>query len=79
MSAELWQVLEAASKFSIRDASSELQHEFCGVWNEIVLKLLNENNLWVAWYILGPIRNVYVALHQANDSAPTGLCLNYRL
>ena len=68
---EFWQVLEAASKFNVKDTSPELQDEFCSLWNQIVIKAQNDNDQWMAWYILGPIRNVYIALHQDTDSAPT--------
>jgi len=30
-------VLEAASKFNVQDTLPELQHEFCALWNQIVL------------------------------------------
>jgi hypothetical protein len=68
---EFWLVLAAASKFNVQDTTPELQHEFCDLWNQIALKVLNDNNQWMAWYILGPIRNIYFALHQDTDSAPT--------
>ena len=68
---EFWQVLEAASKFNIQDTLPRLQHEFCALWNHIVLTAQNDHAEWMAWYTLGPIRNVYLALHQGTDSAPT--------
>jgi hypothetical protein len=67
-------VLEAASKFNARDASPELQGEFCALWNQIVRKAQNDNETTVASMtgrILKRIRNVYIALHQNTDSAPT--------
>ncbi len=64
-------VLEAASKFSVRDTLPELQHEFCTLWNEIVLKAQNDNDWGMAYDILGKIRNVYITLHQDTNSAPT--------
>ncbi|KAH9015721.1 hypothetical protein EDB84DRAFT_1525609 [Lactarius hengduanensis] len=64
-------VLEAASTFNVQDSSPKLQHEFCALWNQIVLKTQKDNSQAMAWYILGPIRNVYLALHQDTDSAPT--------
>jgi hypothetical protein len=68
---EFWQVLKAASKFNVQDTSPGLQHEFCALWNHIVLTAQNDHNQWMAWYTLGPIRNIYFALHQGTDSSPT--------
>jgi len=64
-------VLEAASKFNIQDTSPKLQHDFCALWNQIVREAQNAHSQSIAWYILRPIRNVYVALHQDTDSTPT--------
>ena len=61
------QVLSAASKFDVLDTSPELQHDFCELWNKVVHK----GSAWTLWYILRPIRNIYLALHQHTDSAPT--------
>ena len=62
-------VLEAASKFNVRDSSPELQHEFCALWNQVVLKAQNGDEEMV-WDILKPIRNVYIALHEGTDCSP---------
>ena len=64
-------VLEAASKFNGREASPELQGEFCALWNQIVRKAQNNKETMMASRILRPIRNVYIGLHQDTDSAPT--------
>jgi len=64
-------VLEAASKFNVQDTSPEPQHEFCALWNQIVREAQNVNGHMILWYILKPIRNVYVALHQDTDPTPT--------
>jgi len=64
-------VLEAASEFNVQDTSLELQHEFCALWNQIVLKAQNDNDQTIAVYTLGPIRDVYIALHQDTGAAPT--------
>ncbi len=66
-----WKVLKAASKFNAQDTSPELQREFCALWNQIVLKAQNDNDQAMAFDILGWIHNIYVALHQNTDSAPT--------
>ena len=64
-------ILSAASNFDVRDTSPELQHEFCALWNQIINEVQGGNDRWMAIYILRPIRNVYLALHQDTDSAPT--------
>ncbi|KAH8980245.1 hypothetical protein EDB86DRAFT_3088031 [Lactarius hatsudake] len=64
-------VLKVASDFNVQDTSPELQHTFCAMWNQIVLRAQNHNDSRMALYTLGPIRNVYAALHQDTDSAPT--------
>ena len=65
---EFWKVLEAASKFDVLDTSPELQHEFCALWNEVVRA--NDDGM-MPWYILKPIRNIYLMLHLHTDCAPT--------
>jgi len=64
-------ILQAASNFNVRDTLPELQHEFCALWNQIVLKAQNDNDQLMALLILGPIRDIYVALHRDTVSAPT--------
>ncbi len=64
-------VLETASKFDVQDTSPDLQHEFCALWNQIVLKAQNDRHGFIAWHILRNIRNVHIALHQDTDSVPT--------
>ena len=64
-------VLAEASKFNVKDTSPELQHKFCALWNKIVNKVQGSNDRQMAGLILRPIRNVFLALHQDTDSAPT--------
>jgi hypothetical protein len=64
-------ILDAASKFNARDTSPELQHYFCALWNLIVRKVQDGDDSGMASMILRQIRNVYLALHQDTDSAPT--------
>ena len=64
-------VLKKASIFNVQDTSPELQHKLCALWNQIVRKVQNDNDQSMAFHILGRIRNVYLALHQGTDSAPT--------
>ncbi|KAF8261753.1 hypothetical protein EI94DRAFT_1745273 [Lactarius quietus] len=68
---DISEVLLPASKFNVLDTSHELQHEFCALWNQIVLKVQEDDDFDMAFYTLGQIRSVYVALHQSTDSAPT--------
>ena len=69
-------VLEVASKFNVRDTSPDLQHDFCALWNQIVHQVQNGNVQYgdarrMVIRMLSPIRNVYIALHQDTNSAPT--------
>ena len=64
-------LLAETSKFNTQDTSPELQHEFCALWNRIVNKAQDGDDRLMAFQILGRIRNVYLALHQVTDSAPT--------
>ena len=64
---EFSKVLGAASKFNVLDTSPELQHEFCALWNEVV----QVDYFRAQRYILRPIRNVYLTLHQNTDCATT--------
>ena len=66
----IFNALEAASKFNVEDTSPELQHEFCGLWNQVVLKAQNDNNWKISEHILKPIRHVYIRLHHDTNSAP---------
>jgi hypothetical protein len=61
------EIIEAASKFNVQGTSPKLQHEFCALWNQIVLKVQNEDNRSMAFYIMEPIRNIYIALHHNAD------------
>jgi hypothetical protein len=72
-SAKFSEIIEAASKFSVQGTSPKLQHEFCALWNQIVLKVQNEENRSMALEILGPIRHIYFSLHRNTDSTLIGL------
>ena len=69
-------VLEEASKFNVQDTLPELQNEFCALWNQIARVVQDVDDWWMAFYILGQIRNVYLGLHQGTDSAPTQFSLS---
>ena len=64
------EVLSAASKFDVHDTSPDLQHEFCVLWNQMVQDARNSSS-GVPEKILRPIRNLFIALHQGTNSAPT--------
>ena len=64
-------VLGAASKFNVEDTSPELQHEFCALWNQVVLQAQDDSIGNFSKCILKPIRHVYIHLHQGTDCAPT--------
>ena len=69
-------ILEAACKFRVQDTSPELQHDFCALWNQLVQSARwnlewNTWNWWRAGILLRPMRNIYLALHQDTNSAPT--------
>ena len=67
--AELSKLLEAASKFKVQDTSPELQHEFCALWNQVVLKARTDNDWTIGGNILGHIRGIYTSLHPDTDAA----------
>ena len=64
-------VLSKASEFDAKDTSSELQHKFCVLWNQIVNEAQGGGDWYMAYFTLRLIRNVFLALHQDTDSAPT--------
>ena len=63
--------LAEASKFDATNPSSELQHQFCALWNQIVREAQNGNGWKLVYQILIPIRNVFLTLHHGTGSAPT--------
>ena len=64
------EVLGAASKFNVHDTLPGLQHEFCALWNQMVREARNGTSN-IPENILRPIRNLYIALHEGTNSAPT--------
>ena len=73
---ETWQILSSLSKFDIHDAVPGLQHEFCALWNEIVLKARSDGPSSDADLVLRSIRHLYIALHQGTDSDADRLNFN---
>jgi hypothetical protein len=65
----IFNILEEASKIDVKATPPELQHEFCALWNQMVHGA--QNNGDIPGDVLRPIRNLYCALHQGTDSAPT--------
>ncbi|KAH9972308.1 hypothetical protein BGW80DRAFT_1315420, partial [Lactifluus volemus] len=65
-------IIPAVSGFDIHNTLPELQHDFCALWNEIILKLRNLGLHWQAPVFLQNIRCFYIALHPSTDAAPAG-------
>jgi hypothetical protein len=59
-------VLEA--EFNVQDTLPELQHEFCTLWNQIVLGAQKDNSREIALFTLKPVRGVYAILHRGHDN-----------
>ncbi|KAH9018860.1 hypothetical protein EDB84DRAFT_634048 [Lactarius hengduanensis] len=72
---EFSEILEAASRLNATDTSHDLQHEFCTLWNQVVLKAQIDDTWGIVGAVLRPILDVYTALHQVTDSAPIGAAL----
>ena len=69
--------LEMASRFDARRTLPELQHQFCNLWNRLVLTARNDNDHHTrstTVRMLKRVRNIYIALHEGID--PTGLTLS---
>ena len=64
--------LESASKIDVQDTLPELQHDFCAIWNELVLYSQSNGGsiLFRPTKALLAIRHIYVSLHQGTASTP---------
>ena len=62
-------ILWLLSQFDIHNTLPSLQSDFCALWNEIVLEASHARHPHVD--VLREIRQVYIALHQGTDAAPT--------
>lgn len=73
MTRETWFMLQELAKFDAQNTLPELQHEFCAMWNEIVLGAQTRSGPSRLSYvlILFGIRQIYIALHQGTDAPPT--------
>jgi hypothetical protein len=63
--------VDIVSKFDIRNTLPGLQHNFCDLWNEIARDLPSFQSSPIPYQFLIPFRNLYIALHQGTDAAPT--------
>ena len=58
-------------KFDIHNTLTELQHDFCAMWNEVVQEVQSSNVHTFPIHILSDIRHHYIALHRGTNAAPT--------
>jgi hypothetical protein len=68
--------LEMASRFDARRTLPELQHEFCNLWNRLVLTARNDNDPHTrstTVRMLKRVRKIYVALHEGIDTTGSTL------
>ncbi|KAH9978304.1 hypothetical protein BJV74DRAFT_143291 [Russula compacta] len=66
-----WMILSTVSQFDIRHTVPGLQHEFCALWNELVIEAKNQGYYSIPIRFLRAIRHAYIALHQGTEAAPT--------
>jgi hypothetical protein len=69
-----WKFHAIPSTCDVLSTHPSLQHDFCALWNEIVLEAQKSNNP-TPILILKNIRPVYVALHSGTDAFPIALSL----
>jgi hypothetical protein len=70
-SGPLWEVLGAFTRFDICNTLSELQHDFCTLWNEIIQQARKRGPYSTPVRILQSIRRLYIPLHRDTNAAPT--------
>jgi hypothetical protein len=66
-------ILSSLSEFNVRDTLPVLQHDFCALWNDIVLEAWNQEGFTInspVW-ILREVRHAYIALHDGTDATLT--------
>jgi len=63
-------VLESLSQFDIHNTATELQHDFCTLWSEVVQAARNEGTSSPPTQILAGIRRPFADLHQGTDATP---------
>ena len=64
-------VLRSLLPFNIHDTLPALQHDFCALWNEVVLEARNEGADKTLTEVLPEIRHLFDALHQGTNTALT--------
>jgi hypothetical protein len=68
--------LETVCKLDIRGTLPDLQHEFCGLWNQLVDTARTDqcpHDVSVSTMTLKNIRKLYIALHESSSTPPTAL------
>ncbi|KAI0246129.1 hypothetical protein BJV78DRAFT_195755 [Lactifluus subvellereus] len=73
MAAALSFIIPAISKFDYQNTLPGLQHDFCALWNEIILEARDRGILKHILHLitLRSLRHAYIALHQGTDAAPS--------
>ncbi|KAF8274299.1 hypothetical protein EI94DRAFT_1794521 [Lactarius quietus] len=70
-------LLCVARQINVENAALGLQHEFCDLWNSLVTLIHDQPQCPAvrsnAMFILSPIRNIYVTLHQRTDSGSSAI------
>ena len=64
-------ILRLVSQFDVRNSLPELRHNFCALWNQIVLEVQNNGTYFTPLLILVHTRHIYAVLHQGSNSSPT--------
>ena len=70
---DMSEIMEALNQFDICHTRSDLQHDFCTLWNELVREAWSRegrSNLHIPIAILQRIRSLYITLHQGTDAVP---------
>ena len=62
-------LLSPVSRFDVRHTIPELQHEFCALWNGIVLEARKQGYASNPVLLLRAIRRIYIELHRNTDAA----------
>jgi hypothetical protein len=66
--------LETVCKLDIRSTLPELQHDFCGLWNQVVDTVQTYSppyHVFIAVTTLKNIRKLYITLHEYSFTPPT--------
>ena len=69
--------LEKVCELDIGGTSPELQHDFCGLWNQLVHTVKTEeraHHVYIAKMTLKNIRKLYIALHGSPGTRPAADC-----